>query len=1378
MKDNSIQKVESLHNIYSAQFFVVFFFTFLFCFFVFRTAIQNDNMAARAGRDYDCDSLQFGSYKAYRMAAGISQLIIRETAKLNEFENREYNRQEREKTAKLACDYKKQKQKEAEDTLTLEAQTGVNDLCDADFQSSRSGIGGDFLLCRRSRDFGKWNQQRAMEPITTAVNDIYGGVVGDFANVSAPGTVQLTTQPDGMTRIPDNMSLTGAAGGDRTGVPQQGQAHEKTSSNLGTVAEDAAELTRLVQHVVNEIEESNTNIALNLQHGKRAVFEDDFRRAGYLQNAGDAVSGAARGHGLARCESVDSVINMDDRDTTADIEASPPADEKKAGDKKKDDEKKSDESTKRYADMTAEGCLKRKQERRSENLQSVNPRGFVNRYKHGLSSDLVPGAMADGLMSDDVKEHGKEQAVRDLESRTTYNYEKMIENVESFDASKHSKRNRTHRKIFNKFGERDEERGKTFEKNKKEQEKQRAKEADDILQEIEEDNVEFEIDSKKIQYILRDFSEFGQILSFSRDVIGDIDALAKLFVSRNGASTDMNIDFQRFHKWLQLNGLDGLRLIKDILEGEWERFEQEMIKGKVPLECIEAVRNCFYRQDFLMDGVCVVCGLKSGIDRYIRMLQHANEINADETSLFGDYVKEKLIAKKGSYQLSDERIDLIVTTLKKNWINAATLESFGGNGVTIYETLSSTLPDQFAGNEDMLEDVPRLAKILVEQLCMITKTDISHHDDPFDLDTFETPEKLYEAIFESLLENRRYEYSMAADTVFVHGNLSNARDLVHELPAEKTRFISQVFTLYGEKGLTFKVQRRGRGLASEPSSCNYAGALKKDVAQNIQRTQNQHGQSYEELRRKKHELIRWIAERDLYTREKKELELLVVYTHGKKAHHLRNIHSTYGYQMGVLSCLCDTQRACNEERSNLMESKYDLNALISSLSHKINREIVGAPMDSQNRVSELEHVKKNSSTNRVSAIVAYYEKERTMFEERLQLSSSKIDTFNAVKLKWQLLLDIARKGWKHGVQTLTKCYGLRKQSGTNELNPSYTQRVAERLMEEQGRIVDLLIYGTEYDGTNSSVMSTIRDDINKVAEENLETFDALVDKVALAKFLSEAWLEDKRSTNNEIIDELLQMLPNFTVPANDEDAYKIINGTSEDDLERRLKGDIHRPQFRAQLCSNTQGSNAKKYGPHKLAQLGMLDNTDEKTNGSGRNDGGLGKWRRDVDLKAEWRSISHLSSDKRKECMKKVLLQSIDPEWNINSLSEKFTRDFNQQLQDHEDKVRGLIGSGCELDDHSDDNDNDRYNRPLAHKYDSTANMGANGHGTNGNDARNGNVTRISDLLFGNSVNGHGTGARDEMAIGDVGNQSVTSQDPNTPQPALSNGQFSTLSGG
>ena len=104
--------------------------------------------------------------------------------------------------------------------------------------------------------------------------------------------------------------------------------------------------------------------------------------------------------------------------------------------------------------------------------------------------------------------------------------------------------------------------------------------------------------------------------------------------------------------------------------------------------------------------------------------------------------------------------------------------------------------------------------------------------------------------------------SMAAETVFIHGNLSEARDFVHELPAEKTRFVSQVFTLYGEKGLTFKVQRRGRGLASEPSSCNYAGALKKDVAQNIQHTQNeikrlkqeamqkrnQHGQLDKEIR--------------------------------------------------------------------------------------------------------------------------------------------------------------------------------------------------------------------------------------------------------------------------------------------------------------------------------------------------------------------------------------------------------------------------------------------------------------------------------------------------------------------------------------------------
>ena len=261
---------------------------------------------------------------------------------------------------------------------------------------------------------------------------------------------------------------------------------------------------------------------------------------------------------------------------------------------------------------------------------------------------------------------------------------------------------------------------------------------------IEKDNVVIEINSKKIQYTLRDFSEFAQILSLSRDVIGDVDALAKLFMSRDGANTDMNIDFQRFQEWLQLNGLDGSRLIKGILEGEWERFEQEMVKGEARLECIEAVRNYFHRQYFLTDEACVVYGLKSEINGY--MLQHANEINAgitDETSLFGDYVKEKLIAKKGSYQLSDEIIDMIVAALKKNGINAATLESFGDNGVTIYEALSSTLRDQFAGNEDMLEDVPRLAKVLMEQLCMIIKTDISHHDDDsFDLDTFETPEEL------------------------------------------------------------------------------------------------------------------------------------------------------------------------------------------------------------------------------------------------------------------------------------------------------------------------------------------------------------------------------------------------------------------------------------------------------------------------------------------------------------------------------------------------------------------------------------------------------------------------------------------------------------
>ena len=104
--------------------------------------------------------------------------------------------------------------------------------------------------------------------------------------------------------MPENMSLSGAVG---AGAPPQGQGHKKTPSNLGTVAEEAhdeddgklhmcgtdyestrhhqyvrlnqlekfkhnlhdfketaahtAELTGLVQHVVNEIKKSNTNVA-------------------------------------------------------------------------------------------------------------------------------------------------------------------------------------------------------------------------------------------------------------------------------------------------------------------------------------------------------------------------------------------------------------------------------------------------------------------------------------------------------------------------------------------------------------------------------------------------------------------------------------------------------------------------------------------------------------------------------------------------------------------------------------------------------------------------------------------------------------------------------------------------------------------------------------------------------------------------------------------------------------------------------------------------------------------------------------------------------------------------------------------------------------
>ena len=64
--------------------------------------------------------------------------------------------------------------------------------------------------------------------------------------------------------------------------------------------------------------------------------------------------------------------------------------------------------------------------------------------------------------------------------------------------------------------------------------------------------------------------------------------------------------------------------------------------------------------------------------------------------------------------------------------------------------------DSYSGNyNDSIEE-------LMEQLCIIIETDISvishHDDDSFDLDTFETPEELYEAIFESLPDNRRGEY--------------------------------------------------------------------------------------------------------------------------------------------------------------------------------------------------------------------------------------------------------------------------------------------------------------------------------------------------------------------------------------------------------------------------------------------------------------------------------------------------------------------------------------------------------------------------------------------------------------------------------------------
>ena len=68
--------------------------------------------------------------------------------------------------AKLRRDYKKQKQKEVEDALRLQEETRED----------------DFLLRRRSRDFHGINKEQ-MESIATAMNDISGGVGGDFTNV-------------------------------------------------------------------------------------------------------------------------------------------------------------------------------------------------------------------------------------------------------------------------------------------------------------------------------------------------------------------------------------------------------------------------------------------------------------------------------------------------------------------------------------------------------------------------------------------------------------------------------------------------------------------------------------------------------------------------------------------------------------------------------------------------------------------------------------------------------------------------------------------------------------------------------------------------------------------------------------------------------------------------------------------------------------------------------------------------------------------------------------------------------------------------------------------------------------------------------------------